>query len=440
MKSKYLPIIFKTMQSSLNTNSRNGKLIEKPYLLPFVLVTSLFLLWGIPNNLNDILIRQFMKSFELTRFQAGLVQSAFYAGYFLLAYPSALFMRKYSYKSGLIAGLLLFAIGCFLFYPAALSNNYSYFLSALFVIAAGLTFLETGANSFIATLGDNANSERRLTFAQAFNPIGSIIGVLIGTAFIFSGIELSAEVISLWKQSNKYQQYLQDETMRVVVPFLILSGFSVIMAFVLLLTKFPVAKVTKVESQKQVGNIKTLFNNKNYVQGVIAQFFYVGAQVGTWSYFIQYVQDNTGSDEKTAGLFLTGTLVAFAIGRFSATYVMKFIKPAILMKWFSLVNSILVLFSILFPGIAGMWALFSTSFFMSLMYPTIFAMSVKGLGENTKIGSSFLVMAIIGGAVCPPLMGLIAEIFNNMTIGFIIPLVGYLYLIYYSSKNIIEKK
>jgi FHS family L-fucose permease-like MFS transporter len=409
------------------------RLFARENLFPFILVTALFFLWGIPNNLNDVLIRQFMKSFEISRFQAGLVQSAFYMGYFLLSMPAALMMRKYGYKAGLVAGLLLYGTGTVLFWPAAIAGKYAFFLGALFVIASGLAFLETGANPFIAQLGDPASSERRLNFSQAFNPFGAISGALIGTAFIFSGIELTPAQVSELKAAGRYEAYLRHETMRVVEPYLVLAVVVFLWAILIMRTKFPkVAGEVEEGNGGPKGRLRDLFRYPHFVLAVIAQFFYVGAQVGTWSYFIQYVQDYTHQSEKVAGYFLTGTLVAFGVGRFSATYFMKFVRPNVLMGIYSLINVGLVLAGAAFPGWMGLWAIFMTSFFMSLMFPTIFALGLKELGPNTKVGGSMIVMAIIGGAVFTPLMGLTYEATRSMATAMLVPGVCYAFIAYYA--------
>jgi len=406
------------------------KLISRSVLLPFILVTSLFFFWGIPGNLNDILIKQFMKSFELSRFEAGLVQSAFYMGYFLLSMPAALMMRRYSYKTGLVTGLFLFSVGTFLFYPAAISGQFGYFLFALFVIASGLAFLETGANPFIAMMGDQHSAARRLNFSQAFNPLGAITGVSIGTFFILSGIELNDSEIETMKLAGTYQQYMETETMRVVIPYMVLSAITFLWAILMLRTKFPPLKDEEMAGASNKGVFKRLFKQPHFLKGVLAQFFYVGAQVGTWSFFIQYVQDYTSQPEKVAGYFLIGTLFAFGIGRFSSAYLMRFLKPERLMGIYSIINIVLVLIGITLPGWLGMWAVFFTSFFMSLMFPTIFTLSIRGLGTDTKMGSSMVVMAIIGGAVFTPIMGYIAM--ESMAIAMFVPLICYVYIMYYA--------
>ncbi len=415
------------------TPVRPARLFSPGNTLPFVLVTALFLLWGIPNNLNDILIKQFMKSFEITRFKAGLIQSAFYMGYFLLSMPAGFLMRKYGYKAGLVTGLFLFSTGTFLFWPAAHVRQFGFFLLALFVIASGLAFLETGANPFIATLGDPRTSERRLNFSQAFNPVGAVIGVLVGTVFVFSGVELSPQQIDSLKAAGRFGPYLQAETMRVVTPYLVLGAIVFAWALLLLGTRFPrIAEEVESEGSRQRSHLRNLFRYPHFVQGVVAQFFYVGAQVGTWSYYIAYIQDYTREPEKIAGYFLTGTLVAFGVGRFTATYLMKFVQPSRLMGIYGCINMALAGVAILFPGWPGVFAVFLTSFFMSLMFPTIFALGIKELGPNTKLGGSIIIMAIIGGAVFTPIMGLVFQISHSMATALLVPLVCYAFITYYS--------
>lgn len=415
--------------------SKNNELlgfIPRGSIISFSLVTMLFLIWGIPNNMNDVLIKQFMKSFELTRFQAGLIQSAFYMGYFVLAVPSGLVIKRYSYKVGLCVGLLLFAAGCFLFWPAAILGKYEFFLFALFVIASGLTFLETGANIFIVEIGKSESAERRLNFSQAFNPIGAVLGVLLGTLFILSGIEHDPAKIEALKAAGQYEGYLKQETMRVVTPYLVLGGFAVLWCIFLGISKFPRARDEEKEADDKKSSVKDLLQYPHFYKGVISQFFYCGAQTCTWSFFITYVQDFTGQPEKVAGYFLTGTLGAFGVGRFLATYLMKYISPGTLMGVYGIINVLLVAISIFMPGMIGVWAIFFTSFFMSLMYPTNFALSIRELGANAKMGGSIMVMAIVGGAVLPPLMGYIAERSASMAIAMIVPLIGYVYITYYA--------
>ena len=414
------------------SKTTHGKLVPQDAVLPFLLVTILFALWGIVGNLNDILIRQFMKSFALSRLQAGFVQSAFYLGYFLLATPSALFMRRWGYKSGFAAGLVTFAIGAFLFLPAAMLQSYGFFLFALFVIAAGASCLETASNPFIAQLGSPASAERRLNFAQAFNPLGSMAGVLIGTIFIFSGIELKPSEVDAMKATNQYASYLHMEVMRCVRPYMLLGGVALLWAALILLSTFPIERDdAKVGTDKR-GRMRELLNFPHFHFAVLAQFMYVGAQVGTWSYFIQYVQSYGHQSEKVAGYLLTGTLGAFAIGRFSAVYLMRFIDPCKLMTLYSLINVMLLSVAAVERNALGIAAVFITSFFMSLMYPTIFATGLRGLGAHTKVGGSVIVMGMIGGAVLTPLMGWVSVQTGSVALSYTVPLCAFVVVACYA--------
>jgi FHS family L-fucose permease-like MFS transporter len=419
-------------RSPLATDSQQSRPLFPPgNALPFFLVTVLFFLWGIPNNLNDVLIRQFMKSFAITRFQAGMIQSAFYMGYFLLAIPAALMMRRLGYKAGFICGLSLFGTGALLFWPAALAGRYSFFLVALFVIASGLSFLETASNPFVAQCGDAETSARRLNFSQAFNPLGSITGVLVGTIFIFSGVELTPAQIAALQTAHRYDVYLRQETLRVVRPYVFLGLIAIAWAVLIGLTKFPLVAEEADAGSNGRGEFRDLMLHRHFLLAVAAQFLYVGAQVGTWSFFIQYVQDYAHQPEKIAGYFLTGTLVAFAAGRFASSHLMKFVAPSRLMGIYSLINVTLVLIAVVSPGWIGLWALFLTSFFMSLMFPTIFALGLTDLGANTKIAASILVMSIIGGAVLTPAMGWIADVFHSLALAYLVPLISYAFVAYY---------
>ncbi len=419
--------------STSRTDARpTSHLFPAGQLVPFILVTVLFFLWGIPNNLNPVLIRQFMKTFEITRFEAGLVESAFYMGYFLLAIPAAFLMRRAGYKSGFVTGLILYGAGTFLFWPAALVGSYGFFLFALFVIASGLSFLETASNPFIAQLGDPDSSERRLNFAQAFNPLGAISGALIGTVFIFSGVELTPQEIAVRQTGHTYEAYLRSETLRVVKPYFFIGTIALIWAVLIWRTKFPSVHSEHENESGDHGHLRELFRFPHFLYAVVAQFFYVGAQAGTWGYFISYAQEYVHQSEKIAGYFLTGTLAAFGVGRFASAWLMRFISPSKLMGAYSVTNIALVVVAVFMPGWFGLWCVFLTSFFMSLMFPTIFALGLKGLGPNTKLGGSLLVMAIVGGAILPPLMGYISVKTHSLALAYSVPLIAYLVIAFYS--------
>ena len=401
-------------------------LFPRHNMAAFLLVTGLFFLWGIANNLNDILIRQFMKSFEISRLQAGLVQFAFYIGYFVFSIPAALAMRRFGYKVGLVTGLLLYGAGTFLFWPAAIVGSYWLFLFALFVIASGLGFLETGSNPLIAQMGEPESSVRRLNFSQAFNPFGSVTGVLIGTVFIFSGVELTAPQIAQKKLEGTYNAYLHTETLRVVPPYMVIGAVVLLWALLIWRTPFPAVAVSRSsDSGEPQGSFRNLLYYPHFLLAVGAQCCYVGAQVSTWSYFIQYVQDYTHLAEKTAGYLLTGSLAGFGVGRFFSSWAMKRVHPGTFMGIFAIVNVLLVATGVAFPGWVGMWSIFLTSFFMSLMFPTIFALGLRDLGPNTKLGASLLVMSIIGGALFTLALGLVFQATKSMALAMLVPLACY---------------
>ena len=391
------------------SNQPDIPLVPPGRMLPFVLVTALFFLWGVPNNLNDILIRQFMKSFEINRLQAGLVQSAFYLGYFTLALPAGQLMRRAGYKAGILTGLCLYGAGCFLFWPAAIVAQYWFFLLALFVIASGLAFLETASSPFIAQIGDPQNSEQRLNLSQAFNPLGSISAVLVGSRFIFSGIELNPSQVAALQAQHRYQEYLRSETLRVIVPYLVLGAVVLLWALLIARTPFPHVGLDYSRATIERDHSRPVWARKHFMCAVGAQFLYVGAQVGTWSYLIAYVQTYTGSPERIAGFWLTGALAAFTVGRFVSTVLLRYLNAAHLLATYAVINAVVAVTAVLRPGWLGVGCLVVVSFFMSMMFPTIFALGIKGLGTRTKTGGAVIVMAIIGGAALTPLMGKIAD-------------------------------
>jgi len=410
---------------SASTTASNGiheRLVPLGRMLPFFLVTALFFLWAIPNNLNDILIRQFMKSFEISRLQAGLVQSAFYMGYFLLALPAGWIMRKAGYKAGFLVGLGLYGVGCILFWPAAIVDKYWFFLTALFVIASGLAFLETAAGSFIVQIGPAVNAEQRLNLSQAFNPVGSIVALLVGSRFIFSGVELTKPQITAMQAAGTYQPYLQSETLRVIVPYVILGAIVLFWAVLIARTPFPHMGLDYSAADAAQDQGPSLIHRKHLIFAVVAQFLYVGAQVSAWSYMIPYVMAYTKTAERNAGYMLTGTLVAFTIGRFFSTWLMRFVSPSQLLGVFAVINATVCTVAFLHPGWLGVGCLVVNSFFMSMMYPTIFALGVKGLGSRTKTGGACIVMAIVGGAAITPIMGKISDLFG-VNHGYLVPAV-----------------
>ncbi|MBS0581618.1 MAG: L-fucose:H+ symporter permease [Proteobacteria bacterium] len=384
--------------------------LERAALVTLVLIVSLFFLWGMANNLNDILIKQFKKAFELSDFQAGLVQSAFYLGYFLLAIPAGVCMRRFGYKGALLTGLALYAAGAFLFYPAAAQHAYGLFLLALFVIASGLAFLETSANPLVTVLGPPQSAAFRLNLAQSFNPLGSITGVLVGKHFIFSGVEHTPAELAVMAPAAR-EAYYAAESAAVQTPYLVIGAIVVLWAVLIARSRFPATADHAADSGSGVRHIGRLLRNGHFVFAVVAQFFYVGAQVGIWSYLIRYIQGTLpGTPEKSAADFLLASLFAFVLGRFAGTALMRVVAPVRLLAIFAAINMALCAVAIALPGWSGVYALVAASFFMSVMFPTIFATGLSGLDDDDrKLGSSFLVMAIIGGAVLTALMGAVSD-------------------------------
>ncbi len=418
---------------------KNTENTKKGNILAIILITSLFFLWGMANNLNDILIPQFKKVFTLTDLQSGLVQSAFYMGYFILAIPAAIVMEKYGYKTAIIFGLVLFAAGAFLFYPAAEAHSYNYFLFALFVLASGLAFLETSANPLIIALGDKESAAFRLNLAQSFNPLGSLTGIFIGKEFILSGIHHDEKTLASMDAAAKTKFY-ETELLAVQTPYIIIGCVLIIWAIWAFFTSFPTNENTENKSEKikYSTSFIELIKKPKFRLGVIAQFFYVGAQVGIWSYIVRYAGAELGLTDKQAANYILYSLIFFVAGRFIGTYLIKVLNATRILQYFAGINIIFCAIAIIIGGQNGLWALVASSFFMSIMFPTIFAVSINDAGIHTKAASSLLVMSIIGGAVLTPLMGLISD---NSAIrnAIIIPFISFAVILFFAYKMKNEK-
>lgn len=440
---------------------------ERRYLLPFVLVTSLFFLWSIGVNLNDVLIPHLKKAFDLSDFQSSFIQVAFFGGYFLAALPAGWIMEKIGYKKGILFGLLICATGTLLFLPAASAKVYGFFLFALFVMSSGQSFLEVGANPYVTVLGPAETSERRLNFAQSFNAVGAALVPTLGAAFILSGVEYtSAQRAAMSPQ--QLQAYLTSEANMVKVPYLVITGIFLLVAALIFFAHLPEVQSQQDESVRDDGRkgLKKLLAHSHLVKGVIAQFFYVGAQVGVGSFVIRFVKHtmpdrlqnmaaqiasthqataNTfwagfvrhitpDTPEKMAASFLVAHQVGFMIGRFTGSAMMKRIQPAKLLSLFGLGALTCVVIGVTTSGLVSVLAIVLVGFFNSIMFPTIFALSIKDLGPLTKRGSSLLVMSIIGGALIPAAMGRISDA-SNIQIAFIMPMVCYLYVLYFGLRG-----
>lgn len=417
---------------------------QKKYILPFILVTCLFFLWAFLHNINAVLIPHLKKACELTDAQSAFIDSAVSLAYFLVALPAGWFIHRFGYKNGIVLGLLLFAAGFLLFIPAASSREYSFFLVALFIGASGATILETVANPYVTKLGDEKSAAFRINLAQSFNGVGAFIAPIIGGTFILSGVEHSKEQVATMKANGTYIAYLQEEASTVKIPYLVLGIVVIILLVIIFFTKLPEIKEDEQveEGLPLADQLKdkpafsfSVLRHKHLMWSVIAQFFYVGAQVCIGSFFIRNAKYVDQIAEKPAALKWTIAMVGFMAGRFVGTFLMKAIRPPKLLMLFAIVNVLLLALAINAKGPLAVYLLMATPFFMSIMFPTIFAMGISGLGEETKIASSLIVMAIIGGAIFPVIMGRISDATGgNIQLAYIVPAVCFAVIAGYAYK------
>jgi FHS family L-fucose permease-like MFS transporter len=405
----------------MTSSTSRREFITPGFLTSTILIVALFFFWGMSNSLNDVLIPQFRKTFQLSDFASSFVQFATFIGYFVFAIPASLFMRRFGYRAAVVMGLCLFGTGALLFYPAAQLGEYHWFLGALFVVASGLSFLETSANPMIAVMGPPENADQRLNFAQAFNPLGTITGVFLGKELILSDHHSSAEQLAAMTPDG-LNAWRAAELAAVKLPYLGIAAVVLLWALLVAITKFPpLARRIEADGTAEAGGFAGLSQFPRYWLGVFAQFAYVGAQVGVWSFMIRYTQFNfPGTDEKAAAQNLFYTLVLFFAGRFIGTLLMSKFKPASLLVVFATADLVLCGLAASSGGSFGLYALMATSFFMSIQFPTIFTMSLRGLGRYTKSGSSFLVMAIVGGAFIPMIMGAVSDA-SSINIAMFVP-------------------
>ncbi|MEJ5092530.1 L-fucose:H+ symporter permease [Sphingobacterium faecium] len=405
--------------------------ISKSNKLAIVLVTSLFFFWGFVHNLDPILIPHLRNAFSLTHLQASLVDSAVFIAYFLLAIPAGMIMKKYGYKSGILIGLILFAMGCFLFIPAANQISYVFFLGALFVVACGLTILETAANPYVTVLGDPSKATQRLNFAQSFNGLAAFIAPILGGKFILAEQPKSDTEIAAMTEQVKIA-YIQAETATVKGPYLILGLIILIVAAILFFTKLPDIKDDEGE---QKSGFFHAFRHRNVRWGVIGQFFYVGAQVCVLSFMVLYATDVAGIAPLDASKYASFAGLAFMLGRFVGTFFMKYIKPLTLLIIYSVICILLSFIVIYGSGEVTVYALIAVAFFMSIMFPTIFAVGVEGIGADTKSASSLIIMSIVGGAVLPPILGLISDKSGDLQLGYWVPLICFVVVLLFALAN-----
>lgn len=418
-----------TTTTYTSAGSKAGK-----YLFPFILVTSLFFLWALVHNLSPILIPHLKKACRLTDTQSSFIDSAVFLAYFLLALPAGYIMKRFGFKSGIILGLLLYATGAFLFIPAANSGQYMFFLIALFIIASGLTFLETAANPYVTILGNPDTATFRLNLAQCFNGVGAFVGPVIGAKFILSGTEYTEQQLNAMPAAE-LQQYLASEAAAVKMPYMVIGIVVLLVAVLFIFTKMPDVKEEDNAGQS-AAHEGSIFRHRHLIAAIVTQFFYVGAQVGVNAFFIRFAKYAGGMPEKEAAYLLGAVAgLGFMIGRFVGTFLMRFMKPATLLSLYALLNVILILIAMTVKGEVAIWAVLAVPFFMSIMFPTIFSLGLQGLGGgHTKLGSSMLVMAIVGGAVCPPLMGLISDA-SNIQMAYLVPLVCFAVVLWFGTKG-----
>ncbi len=388
----------------------------KSYLLPFILVTSLFLLWGFAHGLLDVLNKHFQGSFHMSKAESGLVQFSTYIAYFVMALPAGMFMKKFGYKWGIILGLSLFALGSFAFIPAAFMHSATPFLIALFVIACGLCILETAANPYSTVLGPKESSAQRLNLSQSLNGLGWVLGPLVGGALIFGADE--------------------KDTFALTQPYILVGSVVIIVAILFLLIKLPdIQEKDEGEENVALSGQRSIWSHRHFTLAVIAQFFYCAAQTGIFAFFINYVMEQDASlTKKSASMMLSlGGMALLMIGRLSGSVIMKWAAPNKLLALYAFVNSVCMVLVMMSLGSISLYALYCSFFFMSIMFPTIFALGLTNMGVFTKKASSYIVMGVAGGAFSPMLMGFIGE--SNMAIGFVVPFICFIYILFFSIKG-----
>lgn len=420
-------------------------IVSKKVLLPFILITSLFALWGFANAVTDPMVQAFKKVLELSNSQAAWVQMAFYGGYFCMALPAALFVRKYSYKTGILIGLALYAAGALMFYPAAITEKFWFFCLGLYVLTFGLAFLETTANPYILAMGAPETATQRLNLSQVFNPVGLILGLLVAQQFVLKNLK-SDDIVDYAALDVAKKALIRTSDLMVIRDPYVLLGLVILLVFVLIaVNKMPQAKAEDgIPSLKETG--KSLFLKPKYTLGVIAQILYVGAQIMCWTYIYQYAEA-MGMPSEDAANYQFVAFIAFMVGRAMGTYMLRFVAPGKLLMWFAFLATGCAFGTIFLENIFGLYALVGISFFMSLMFPTIYGISLNGLSEEeSKIGAAGLVMAIVGGALLPKLQGILIDIGGNgvadtkilgvpeVNFSFLLPLCCFVYIAWFGNQ------
>jgi FHS family L-fucose permease-like MFS transporter len=427
------------------SNYKKPEVVPKKVLIPFILITSLFILWGFANAVTDPMVQAFKKVLELSNSQAAWVQMAFYGGYFCMALPAAMFMRKYSYKTCILIGLGLYAIGALLFYPAALSEKFWFFCLGLYILTFGLAFLETAANPYALALGPKETATQRLNLAQAFNPVGSIIGLLVAQQFVLKNLK-SDDIVDFSSLDEASKILIKTSDLMVIRDPYVILGLLLIGVFIL----FATFKMPQSKDENTMPNISNTFSalakDSNYILGVLAQILYVGAQIMCWTYIYQYAE-GIGMDSVSAGYYQMVAFILFTFGRAVGTYLLRYMNSGKLLMYFAISAMLFVLGTIFINSNIGLYSLVGISFCMSLMFPTIYGIALGNLNEEqSKIGSAGLVMSIVGGALLPKLQGNIIDAGGNgvsdmlilgvpeVNFSFILPLLCFIYIAWYGLK------
>ena len=387
-------------------------LLPRHFIIPFILVTTLFSLWGFANDITNPMVAAFKNVLLLSHFESSLVQAAFYGGYCVMAIPAALFIRRFTYKSGILAGLVLYALGCLLFIPAGNARDFSFFLAAYFIMTSGLAFLETTANPYILSMGPEETAARRLNFAQAFNPVGSLMGMFVAKDFILGRLDPADETArrAMAESAPEAFQKIQIADLAVIVgPYAILGGVVLLAMVAFALAKLPDSTSTESRESTVGASLGRLLRTPDYVWGVVAQAFYVGAQIMVWTFIIQYAVNEIGLSAQTAQGWNIVAMVIFVSSRFVCTYLLKYLNPGLLLTFLAIAGGGLVMGAIFLKGMPGLYSLVGVSACMSLMFPTIYGIALSGLGDDAKLGSAGLIFAIGGGCLMPPLQALIMD-------------------------------
>lgn len=418
---------------------KKNKLIPRHMIMPFILITSCFALWGYANDITNPMVKAFSRILMMSNFEGSLVQFAFYGGYFAMAFPAALFIKKYSYKAGIMLGLGLYAGGALMFYPASATMAFWPFLLAYFVLTCGLSFLETSANPYILSMGPEETATQRLNFAQSFNPMGSLLGMFTAQQFILARLNPASAEERSTLPFDQLQAVTRSDLGIIRDPYLVIAFVIIAVLIVIAFTKMPGSE--DANHSTHVGKIlKRLLKDRKYYEGVIAQFFYVGAQIMVWTFIIHYATMELGMDEATAQSYNIIAMVIFVTSRFICTFLLKFIQPGKLLMILAIGGITLTAGAIFIQGMAGLYCLVGISAAMSLMFPTIYGIALRGLGDDAKIGAAGLIMAILGGSVMPPVQGAIIDmgtVFSlpAVRVSFMLPLICFVVITIYGYRT-----